>query len=194
MIKQIFLDIDDVLNTFTMSALYQVGCDVEHHGLSQYRSEWGYDIVRAANELHPYRRFTKREFWESLRRRFWSTISKSSPCDHIIERSFELVGEDRVCLLSAPTLDPDCLAGKVEWIEAMLPKPLHRQYAISPRKHFFARPDTLLIDDKQCNVEAFKAAGGAAFTFPAPWNQYAGHNPRQTFDLFFDTLMEVTKC
>ena len=38
------------------------------------------------------------------------------------------------------------------------------------RKHFCARPDALLIDDSDHNVEAFLAHGGQAILVPRPWN------------------------
>ena len=41
-------------------------------------------------------------------------------------------------------------------------------------KKFIAGPGRWLIDDKDANVEAFRAAGGQAITVPRPWNSEHG--------------------
>ena len=79
----------------------------------------------------------------------------------------------------SPTKDPECLAGKLEWIHNHFPAWMHRQFAITPRKHLFARPDSLLIDDYGENVERFKAHGGHAITVPRPWNDHWAADPRK---------------
>ena len=175
---RIFLDLDDVLNCCTMAALKYVGCPVDPYDYSVFNPAWGWNIVAAANALHPSRRqFTEATFWQSIKRDFWATVPPS--CDiGLIRDCAELVGCDNVCILSSPTLDPDCLAGKLEWIHAHLPSWFRRQFLIGPRKHFCARPDALLIDDRDKNVEDFRAHGGQAILMPRPWNTRHDHpNP-----------------
>jgi hypothetical protein len=50
---------------------------------------------------------------------------------------------------------------------------MHRQYAITPRKYLFARPDALLIDDNPTNIDTFIQNGGQGLLVPRPWNVYA---------------------
>ncbi len=164
-ITKIFLDMDDVLNEFTMSTLRELGCDIE-----TYDPTWGWDIVKAANATNSSRSFTIQGFWDSLDRKHWATRPKSEMCDQLIEKSASLVGQENVCVLSSPTLDPDCLAGKLEWIHDNLPSWMHRQYLIGPRKYFCAAPNALLVDDCDKNVDDFRAAGGQALLVPKPWN------------------------
>jgi len=168
--KYIFLDLDDVLNTCTPAALHYVGCPVSPTDITVQKPEWGYDIVNAANRLHPTKLFTESTFWQSIGRDFWANAPKSIECDWLLETCAGLVGRERVCILTAPTLDPDCLAGKLEWIQRCLPKWIHRQYLMGPRKHFCAKRGALLIDDNPRNIEAFSAHGGLTILMPRPWN------------------------
>jgi 5'(3')-deoxyribonucleotidase len=164
-INTIFLDLDDVLNDFTMSTLRSLGCDIV-----DYDPKWGWDIVKAANAPHPSRSFTKETFWDSLDRKHWATIPKSEMCDWLVRKCAAEVGCKNVCILSAPTIDPDSLAGKLEWIHSSLPAWMHRQFLIGPYKHLCARPDALLIDDCDKNVYDFHEAGGHTILVPRPWN------------------------
>lgn len=165
---RIFLDMDDVLNCFTMSALEYVGCG----GDAVYNPRHGWNIVAAINSLHPSMQFSEAGFWRAIDRKFWATIPKSSECDWLLETCSSLVGRENVCILSAPTLDPDCLAGKMEWIYRFMPIWMHRQFLIGPRKYFCARPDALLIDDRDRNVTDFYIHNGQAITMPRPWNRF----------------------
>ena len=164
--KRIFLDLDDVLNDFTMTSLRRLGCAIE-----TYDPEWGWDIVRAANDSHPLRNFTPETFWASFDRKHWATIPKSDTCDWLIDRCVSIVGRDNVCILTCPIDDPDCTAGKQEWIQTNLPKWLHRQFLIGPSKHLCAAPDALLLDDRDKNVDDFYEAGGQSILVPRPWNR-----------------------
>jgi len=172
-IERIFLDLDDVLNCFTMSALQYLGCPVTAHDSSDYDPAWGWDIVAAVNALHPTRQFTTAEFWESIPRNFWANVPKSRECDSLLRTCAWSVGPKNVCILSSPTLDPDCMAGKLEWIQRTMPTWLHRQFLVGPCKQFCAGPRSLLIDDGDHNIEAFREAGGMTFLIPRPWN--VGH-------------------
>lgn len=171
MIERVFLDIDDVCNRFTMNALWHVGCRVDPAHYADYPRPGDYDIMRCANQLFGYRRFkNKQKFWDLLPRVFWATIPPSDEMGMLLEFCEALVGKSNICLLSVPTIDPNCLAGKLDWIHTFMPKWLHRQYYIGPRKHFCAHPRALLIDDSDHNVDSFRALGGQAILVPRPWN------------------------
>lgn len=170
---RIFLDLDDVLNYFTMYALQFVGCLVEKDEFSAYNPDWDFNIVRAANELHPYPTsvfHTETSFWESFPQSFWANVPKSRGCDWFVNKCEELVGRENVYVLTCPTRDPQSLDGKLEWIHNNLPKWIHRQYLIGPPKHLCANPHSILIDDSDKNVNAFREHGGQAFLVPRPWN------------------------
>lgn len=162
---RIFIDLDDVLNEFTMTTLDSLGCCA-----GPYNPEWGWDIVKAANQMHPHDVFTAASLWNSLDRKHWATLPKSEVCSYLIMRCADFVGRENVYVLSCPTEDPDCLAGKLEWIHSNLPEWIHRQYMIGPQKHLCASPESLLIDDRDRNIEDFAMAGGKTILVPRPWN------------------------
>ena len=70
LIKEIFIDLDDVLNTFTMYALSEMGCAVSPTSYDEYDSDWGYDIVKACNELYDPGaiKWTTTSFWAAVPR------------------------------------------------------------------------------------------------------------------------------
>jgi 5'(3')-deoxyribonucleotidase len=186
MINRILLDLDDVLNQFTMWALKCVGCDVDPMDNSQFPIQVGYDIVAAANLLHPTKRDWKvAEFWDSIKRHHWARTPISPECNWLLETCIEKVGEDEVFIVTSPTKDPDCLAGKLEWIHLQMPCYMHRQYSITPRKHIAASPGTLLIDDCADNCEKFEEKNGQALLVPKPWNHRNGWSTRGYLEKFF---------
>lgn len=75
-----------------------------------------------------------------------------------------------VVIMTTPTWEPSCSAGKVQWITESLPKDNQRRYALSPCKHHMAHPGALLVDDGEHNIDAFLKHGGNGFLWPGPWN------------------------
>lgn len=177
MIRHVFLDIDDTLNSLTLHILGAVhGVDIGTYDYDRFPIEVGYDIIAAYEKLKPfdYQTHTIQSFWNAVPREAWAKTPRSPEFDFLLKHSVELVGRENVCLLTSPTKDPECLAGKLEWIHDTMPAWMHRQYLIGPRKHFCARPDSLLIDDSDENVNKFREAGGNAILVPRPWNSLHG--------------------
>lgn len=170
-IKHIYLDLDDTLNRLTMYTLHCVGLNVDYTKYDGYPTEFGYNILEAAKYLaggkwNP----ALGTFWDMLPQKTWRECPKSELCDWLIPVCVSLVGEKNVFIATSPTKDPDSLAGKLEWIHENLPKFLHRQYFITPRKAQLANPNALLIDDSDSNVSAFIEHGGRTILVPRPWN------------------------
>lgn len=185
MIQRILLDLDDVCNQMTMWTLLWVGCDVDPLDDSSFPVECGYDIVAACNQLHPNKHdWTVREFWDAIPRQAWATVPESREFHWLLKQCERLVGRE-IYLCTSPTQDPDCLAGKLEWIHEHCPGWLHRQYAITPRKHIGANPRTLLIDDRNDNCLQFIANGGKACLVPRPWNPSWELGTKSTLETFF---------
>jgi hypothetical protein len=176
-IKRIFLDLDDVLNIFTPWALQCVFRDIHLDG-REYNPIWGFDIVAAANGLPVTKKewdltFTPDSFWKSIERSVWSCAPLSDEFHYLIHKSQEAVGKENVFILTTPMDCPESAAGKVEWIQAYCPEWLHRQFLIGPPKWVCAH-ESLLFDDSDKNVEAFRAAGGHTCLVPRPWNSNHG--------------------
>ena len=49
-----------------------------------------------------------------------------------------------------------------------------RDFLIGPPKWICARPDQLLIDDNDTNIDNFRDRGGHGILFPQPWNRNHG--------------------
>ena len=159
MIRRIFLDLDDVCNTLAPFLLHSVGCDIRPSDYVRYPHEHGFNIPDAANAMLGEPRYTPATLWASIPRFVWVRVPESRLLPLAVGRLRSwAVGRENVCIATSPTKDPDCLAGKLEWIHDHFPQWMHRQYAITPRKHLFARPDSLLIDDYSENVDRFEVA------------------------------------
>jgi hypothetical protein len=188
-ISKIFLDLDDVCNELTVHSLHYVGCKIEDY--SEYPVEVGYDIVSACNALHKSKNdWTVAEFWNALPRSVWSNTPKSLYCDELIDVCVDIIGKDNLFLATSPTKDPDCLAGKLEWIQENTPEFLHRQYVITPRKWLLANEKTLLIDDNGDNIKRFYLAGGNVIMFPRPWNCLHGMDSMSWVKFKMDKLFK----
>lgn len=194
---RIFLDLDDVCNKFTMHALKAAGCLVEAHELDKFRPEWGFNIIAAANALHPYWTFSLKSFWAAIGQEVWATAPESDEFKKLLSSCATLVGRENVCILTTPVKDPASLAGKLEWIHAHCPAWMHRQYLMGPQKHLLATSDSLLIDDSDANVDAFRAHGGQALLVPRPWNSRHKADAEQVLHETFLGLFlmaETEKC
>ena len=190
MIKRILLDIDDVCNRFTMTALHYVGCRIDPMQYDSFPVECQYDIVGAANKLLGYERFSVSDFWEHIPRKFWANTPPSEEFPLLLGWCESLVGQENLCLLTSPTIDPDCLAGKLEWIHRFAPRWLHRQYQVGPCKQFCAMHEALLIDDADKNVNKFREWGGNTLLVPRPWNSNHDLNTCRFLAHAFDKLHE----
>lgn len=164
--KIIYLDIDGVLNLMPLEALsFVVGKTIKIYPLPG-----NYDLVGACNVLLK-KYITAEEFWSKLDRKFWRQLSVSDECSWLIEMCAQMVGKTNVFLFTVPIKDPDCMAGKMEWIYDKMPQWLHHQFLIGPHKWLCAKPDALLIDDYDKNIEQFAANGGQTILVPRPWNK-----------------------
>ena len=184
MIRRALLDLDDTLNSLTLHILGMVrGLDVGPYDYHRFPVEVGYDLLAAYEKLKPpkYESFNVQTFWESVPRAAWSHTPRSPQFDALIEYAEHLVGRENVCILTTPTKDPECLAGKLEWIHDNLPSWLHRQFLIGPRKHFCAREDTLLIDDSDEQVNKFREHGGHAILVCDPFWHRVDNSHRMVF-------------
>jgi len=186
---KIFLDLDDVLNRFTMHALAYVGCPVDVMDDSICDPVFGFDIIARANELHPTREFTYVKFWGMFNFNAWANVPPSDELEFLLDSCIRLVDKENICILTAPIVtSPGCLEGKLSWIHNYLPSWLHKQYLIGPLKYFCARPDALLIDDADHNVDAFRAYGGQALLVPRPWNSLHECHTMKYLQETFDVL------
>lgn len=156
------LDLDGVLVDFLAGAH-------KFHGLPYSNEDYPYTLGEYQNCPPPTSKMTTREFWDKLGHEFWADLSWILGGRTILAMVEDFFGKENTCLLTTPTLNHGCITGKMEWIECEMPD-YRRRYLIGPVKYFCASPDTVLIDDSDHNVNAFREAGGQAILVPRPWN------------------------
>lgn len=163
--KTILLDLDGVCADFVTWAC-------RCHGITESDVPWddcGFYMERGMG-------LTPDEFWAPINaegREFWTTIPPYEWMDDLLGVVGEAAAEHgaAVHVCTSPSRIPECQAGKVDWMYAHLPKSLHRGFVFTSAKHLLARPDAVLIDDGEHNVDPFRQRGGQAVLFPARYNR-----------------------
>lgn len=100
-----------------------------------------------------------------------------------------------------PTGDPadffsGACVGKGRWICEHFPN-LTRRLVLVFDKLCLASPENILVDDRESAVTRFRASGGKAVLFPAPWNdrypeyQRLVENPREGAEAIVREVLEV---
>lgn len=158
---KIFLDMDGVLADFVGAAcrVHNRTCydKREHMGEFSLEKCWG---ISAAEFWAPTDSFD-----------FWMNLDKTAEADMIVETAVDIVGWENVAILTIPSDLPECINAKKEWIKFYYPR-LAKQMIFAYDKGFIADPGKLLVDDRDRNVEDWKAVGGDAILVPRPWNKY----------------------
>lgn len=145
------------------------------------------DFTEGANELHGKPRAVVNhwnwyEDWGISGNQFWAPIKEAGSLFYTkYVRPYRWVGEllDRLSkygplvIVTANPKHSGLMAGKLEWIDKYLGD---CEVIYCNKKERLAKPHTILLDDYEKNLEAFKGAGGKAVTFPQPWNN--GRNMR----------------
>ncbi|MFT5126811.1 MAG: 5'(3')-deoxyribonucleotidase [Rhodothermales bacterium] len=153
-----FVDMDGVLVDF-------VGAALRRH--ERRVDEWPPGEFNMAKVLG----IPRRDFWGPLEgAEFWATLEPTAEAHELMAVLEAEFGSWELCILSSPTRDPQCSAGKVQWLQRCLPD-YSRRFLLGPEKRFCAGPDSLLIDDADHNVDRFREAGGCGILFPRPWNR-----------------------
>jgi 5'(3')-deoxyribonucleotidase len=152
----IFIDLDGVLDDFVRGAFTAFGRPLDAETLANVRwNFWG--MLGCDNET---------ELWDVIdcTTGFWESLVPYPWASDLVAAAEE-VGTVR--LLSSPSKDPMCLAGKKRWVNTHFPALRLLPFG---EKELLAKPGRILIDDNDGNCEKWRAAGGIAILFPQPWN------------------------
>lgn len=97
--------------------------------------------------------------WNELDFNWWATMPAF---DGMKEFYADLKTIGNVRMLTSPTLSSECYRGKAEWVEKQWGKWGLQDLIIcrAGDKQFFARPNHILVDDRQKNIDEWVAAGG----------------------------------
>ena len=195
---QIYLDMDEVLVDFVggVCALHNITKDhLQAHwpigtwgmvdptvlalGLQdvippENRERWFWDVIGS----HRY-------FWENLKTLPWTEDVLKLVCKY--DPDFHIVSSPSQCVTS--------YTGKVWWLKDKIGSAFN-QFFLSPHKHLLAQPGTVLIDDREANVEKFVKCGGAGIVFPTHYNLLFSDraNPVKFVSERLEALTEGVKC
>lgn len=164
----VFLDADEVLFDFIGGACNAHG--IEPETLQAYRTPGQWDISRPLGELVLGRAYSQEEFWLPINHggsEFWENLALLPWWEELIQLVETYT--DNWHIVSAPSRCPTSYMGKVKAFKKVLGQDFDR-FILTPRKHLFAKPNTILIDDRMENVEKFNRAGGYGFVFPSIGN------------------------
>lgn len=160
MINTIFLDMDGVITDF-------VG-----------------GVCKAFSKANPYPEETRDySFWNAwpdisfkdvdaiCNQEFWHNLKWVDDGRDILQAIMDTLGLEKVYLVTRPMNNIESPTGKWLWIRDNLPIWLHRTIITQAPKTLLVRPDVLIIEDKDENVDEFIAAGGQGILVPRPWNR-----------------------
>jgi hypothetical protein len=186
-VNEIYLDLDDTLNTFTASVGVLYGVATDDFDLSWCQHKHGFDLIEQIKGAYETRRthaligeFDYDSFWWHLPPSLWSSTPQSKHCDDLVVACMDAVGPENVFIATSPTKNPNSASGKMHWINTYIHPLLRRNYQITPRKEKLSAPGRLLIDDCQLHLDNWVDRGGLTFTVPKPWNRNHYYNGDDT--------------
>lgn len=169
MIRRIFIDLDEVLVNFHDSAFR-----VHEVSRNSVEAVWrpGHWCLRAPiGKALGIGELTEDQFWGPIHKEgdsFWEGLEPLPWMDEVITQV------ERHCLdwqiVTSPSPCPSSYNGKVKWIKKRFGSEFDR-FVITPHKEILARPDHLLIDDREANVDRFTFNGGRGLVFPFRGNR-----------------------
>lgn len=153
----IFLDVDGVLADWTAGV-----CRLARKDPEEVYANW-----QPGEAIHDQLGITKSQMWRAIEtsgERFWANLDPLPWARDLWALCNEYAP---TTILTSPSLDPACLAGKLRWLNYHLGDgKAFRDYLIGPNKYVVAGPGKLLIDDHARNCDKFVEAGGASIVFP----------------------------
>ncbi len=170
MSKNCLLDMDGVLANFVQGSLdiHNIKMDAEML-YAGHEGQW--DFVKILGMSQP-------AFWKPMDEEFWAKLDPMPDAFKILELVEARFGRENVMLLTSPSNNYGCHAGKIRWMERHLPRHYSKTagHMFGSRKELLARPNNWLIDDRDQNVDDFRSHGGIGTLVPRVWNRF--HNIR----------------
>ena len=156
----IFFDLDGVLADFVYGAQLM-------HG----RTDIPYESIRWG--LEEQFGIEPKVFWAAFDRCFWGNLRPYKDGFNLLQQAEDMVGPDRIGLLTSAAGTDGCIDGKRDWVFEHLRSYSMRLFTGND-KRLFAGPTKILVDDRDENVQMFAAAGGLTVHVPRPWNLRRG--------------------
>lgn len=170
-VRRILVDMDEVLCDFVEEACRMHGVSREQMERNRPEGHWS---IQGAIGTVLERELSEPEFWRPITmagEAFWATLG---PLPWLAQLT-RIVREASTDwhIITAPGECRTSYNGKVRWLKEKFGATF-TQFAITPHKEIFAQPGVVLIDDREENIERFKAAGGSGILFPTKGNGLHG--------------------
>lgn len=182
MIKRIYLDLDDTLNTFSLHVLRKLGCRLGAFEYEKY-PHVGYNLDKAYSALSGE---SADGFWSKVRSDFALSAPLSPEADFIYKECLALVGAHNTYILTKPWT-AESYGTKALWVKRNFPL-LLENLIVCRDKTPFANRESLLIDDHEENVDAWRQAGGIGCLVPRPWNWMRDYDTSSVLSGVFEFL------
>ena len=169
MIKMIFLDMDGVITDFLSGLHKALGVPYDINNYLYEKGKWDMlcDIKTGIVETC----FTFQDCNNCCTAKFWAELLWMHDGRDILGAILETFGLGKIYLLTTPMPNLQSASGKMIWVSLNLPIYLKRTIITQAPKELLARPDALLIDDKDKNIDEFVSSGGQGILVPRPWNR-----------------------
>ena len=154
-----FLDMDGVLADFTLGF-----CQL-HNMANPYENPSFHGVWDFVTKLPPLP--GSESYFKDCGEEFFANLPPTRYFKDLLLLVFDYF--DDVEILTAPLKVPGVEKGKQRWLKKHLPQ-LADKCHFNTRKHTYANRNTLLLDDADHNIEAFKKHGGFGVLFPSLGN------------------------
>lgn len=178
---KVYLDMDGVLVNFRKGIHDAFNISYDYSTLSdkwKFWEDWPDVTFNMVNAV------CTTEFWQNLEwmhdgLELFKAVLMKFPSD-----------EADIYLLTTPMPNLESATGKALWVDQYVPIFNKRLIITRTSKSLLAGLDTLLIDDKDKNVEEFVEAGGQGILVPRSWNSL--HNwASETLQVVKNSLKEL---
>lgn len=188
-IDTIYLDMDGVCVDFVKKVCTLYGLpSTRYHQLMLdwpylHPFEWNIEVILDTSEYNLWKMIDDAgiDFWRDLVPYNWFKFLYD-----------ELSAIAPVYFLTKPSRNPDCVAGKLLWLQDRF-GPKFRDYIFTPHKHLLAQSGTVLIDDKISSIKSFNTHYGHGILFPRPWNFNQNDDKFKLYHPAEHILLEIKK-
>jgi len=160
-IERCFLDIDGVLADFTEGVCRAFGLNYKKLYQEDAFNTWNWNRRLGISD---------EEMDAACNIDFWAGLRPTSDWKGTLWMLEKWLGTENTFLLTTPMPNPGSWTGKKLWVDRYVPQ-YSKRLIISPaKKHLYAKPGVLLVDDNQDNVINFMEHGGETILVQRPWN------------------------
>lgn len=177
---KVFLDLDGVLVNFRKGIHDAFNVPYDYSTLSPKWYFWEDWPGIAFNDVN-----------RTCTEAFWQNLEWTHDGERIFKYLEERIDPKNIFLLTTPMPNVGSWTGKMLWIRKHLPAYEKRLIITTAPKHILARPNRLLIDDKDENINEFRQAGGRTIIIARSWNQAREHAQKTFHKLRYDWGQQI---